>query len=114
MLVSVLHFLTEHDDPYRVVDRLLGALPVGSYLVISHGTFDYMPPKEIAVAQATDPRVRPRSRDEVARFFDGLELVPPGLVPTSQWRVEHEFEPRPAAAEVAMYGGIGRVDGSHR
>jgi hypothetical protein len=112
MLVSVLHFLGEDDDPYGTVGRLVGALSAGSYLVISHGTFDYMSSQEAAVARASDPLLRPRSRDEVARFFSGLDLVPPGLVPSSQWRAEHEPQPRPMAADVAMYGGVARIGGS--
>lgn len=109
MMVSVLHFLGEDDDPYGTVGRLAAALSPGSYLVISHGTFDYMKPEVAAVARASDPLLHPRSLEEVARFFDGMDLVPPGLVPTSQWRAEREVQPRPPVADVAMYGGIARL-----
>lgn len=109
MLVSVLHFLGEDNDPYGTVGRLVAALSPGSYLVISHVTLDYLPPEEAAVVQASDPLARARTREEVARFFDGMDLVPPGLVPTSEWRAEHEAQPRPSGAEVAAYGGIARI-----
>ncbi len=112
MLVSVLHFLTDDDDPYATVGRLVAALAPGSYLVISHTTFDYMPPAQIAANLAVDARFSGRSRDAVAHFFDGLHLVPPGLVPTTQWRAEHEPQPRPTEADVAMYAGIARTGGT--
>jgi hypothetical protein len=114
MLIAVLHFLGDDDDPYGTVSRLVAALPAGSYLVISHTTFDYMPPEQVAANLAIDARFRPRSRDEVARFFAGLDLVPPGLLPCSQWCADHEPQPRPAVADVAMYGGIGSVGGTAR
>ncbi len=112
MFVSVLHFLGADDDPYATVGRLLDALPAGSHLVISHGTFDYMTPEVAAIARASDPLLHPRSLEEVARFFDGLDLIPPGLVPSSEWHAEHEPQPRPPVADVAMYGGIGIIGGA--
>jgi hypothetical protein len=114
MLIAVLHFLGEDDDPYGTVSRLVGALSPGSYLIISHSTFDYMTPEQTAASRAIDARFRPRSLDEVARFFDGLDLVPPGLVPTSEWRARHELQPRPPVADVATYGGVARTGGTIR
>jgi hypothetical protein len=111
MLVAVLHFVPDADDPHGIVARLTGALAPGSYLAMSHGTFDYLPPSvadsfdELANAQAT----RPRSKERFAAFFDGLELVDPGVVPVSEWRAEDEPPPRPTAAEVSCYGAIARV-----
>jgi hypothetical protein len=57
------------------------------------------------VSQLLTQRVRPRSHDEVTRFFDGLELVEPGVVPIQQWRPESDTE---AAARAGMWGGVGR------
>jgi hypothetical protein len=52
---------------------------------------------------------RLRTRAEFARFFDGLELVAPGVVPLAEWRADDEPEPRPTAAETAMYAGVARI-----
>ncbi len=85
LLVGVLHFIPESDDPYRIVARLIDAIPSGSYLVIVHGASDIQ-----AEAVAESSRVynemssvpyTPRSREQVARFFGGLDLVDPGVVP---------------------------------
>src|SRR5947207_1944724 len=84
MLVSVLHFLTDADDPYAIVARLVSALPSGSYLVASHGTYETVEPGEVARFRALNASspvpFRDRSRLEVGQFFDGLELVDPGIV----------------------------------
>jgi hypothetical protein len=89
-LVSLLHFLTDSDDPYATVARLVAALPSGSYLVISHGTYEVLPPAQAAqftaLNAASPVPFRPRDRVEVGRFFDGLDLVDPGIVPVAAWR----------------------------
>jgi hypothetical protein len=112
MLVAVLHFLTDADDPYEVVARLVSAIPSGSHVVISHVTNDFMPPETTAALKdvATTARIpgQFRSRDEIARLLDGLELVPPGLVPIAEWRADEEEQPRPSAAEVAGYAAVAR------
>jgi len=88
LLIGVLHFIAESDDPYGLVARLVDAVPSGSYLVIVHGASDI---QAEAVAESTrlynqmsSVRYTPRSREQVARFFEGLELVDPGLVPIGQ------------------------------
>jgi O-methyltransferase involved in polyketide biosynthesis len=88
LLIGVLHFIAESDDPYGLVARLMDAVPSGSYLVIVHGASDI---QAEAVAQSTrlynemsSVPYTPRSREQVARFFDGLDLVDPGLVPIGQ------------------------------
>jgi SAM-dependent methyltransferase len=90
LLVSVLHFIADADDPWRIVATLRDALAPGSYLVLCHGTDDGKP----AVAHAaekvynrsvtTDLHIRPRP--EILRFFQGFDLIDPGLVPIPQWR----------------------------
>ncbi|MFI7603080.1 SAM-dependent methyltransferase [Actinoplanes sp. NPDC049681] len=110
MLLAILHFVPEGDDPYAIVRRLVGALPPGSYLVVSHATSDYLPPELIAdISSGRHGQGRLRTRDEIARFFDGLELIPPGLAPVAEWRAEDEPAPRPAPAETAMYAGVARI-----
>ena len=108
MLLGVLHLVSDAEDPWRIVTELMAAVPPGSYLVISHPALD------ISAAQAEGQRVYNqnvatpqtlRTRDQVARFFTGLELVPPGLVQVHQWR------PDPAddapAGTVSAHGGVG-------
>ncbi|MER7848707.1 SAM-dependent methyltransferase [Kitasatospora sp. NPDC096077] len=110
VLAAVLHFLREEDEPYRAVATLLAALPSGSHLVLSHGTADFIP---AAVRdrvtgiydRATAPLVG-RSREQVGAFFDGLELLDPGVVTVPLWRPE--AAPAPGAERVSMYGAVGR------
>ncbi len=83
MLVAILHFIVDADDPYGIVARLVEALPSGSYMVVSHVTNDLMPPGVFERIDAANVAggipFRFRTRDEFARFFEGLELVPPGI-----------------------------------
>ncbi|MBU8860600.1 MULTISPECIES: SAM-dependent methyltransferase [unclassified Micromonospora] len=114
MLLAVLHFVPDGDDPYAIVGRLLDALPAGSYLAASHATYDYLPPDVAAEAKAAARGGGPhgvinlRSREEVVRFFDGLEPVEPGVCSVAEWRADGEPEPRPSVVEVSMYGGVAR------
>jgi hypothetical protein len=112
MLVSVLHFLTDDDNPAGIVSALLDALPSGSYLAASHSTTEHAPPKEAAAGvsayRATGISFQPRDSGDFARFaFSGLDLVPPGVVLVSEWRPD-EDGPMPPAAEVSCYGGVAR------
>lgn len=113
LIVAVLHFLTDDDGPHEAVARLVAALPPGSFLVLSHGTWDFMPTQMIEQIKALPtPRTgvfATRTRDELARFFTGLELVPPGIVPLNRWRADDEPQPRPTDAETAFYGAVGRL-----
>ncbi|WP_327351740.1 SAM-dependent methyltransferase [Streptomyces sp. NBC_01304] len=114
LLVAVLHFLTDADDPYRAVGELRDALAPGSLLICTHASFDGIPlPTE--QAQGTvgvyedirNPLVM-RSRDEVARFFEGYEMVEPGLVPPPNWRPETPTDQEDPFA-FAGYAGVGRT-----
>jgi hypothetical protein len=112
LLIGILHFLPDADDPYGIVDRLVSALPPGSHLAIQHPTADFYPPgagAASAYARAGIP-FQYRNRDEFARFLDGLHLVPPGIQPMAEWRAENEPQPRPAAIDAAAYAAIGRKD----
>jgi hypothetical protein len=92
LLVAVLHFIEDAEDPWRIVGTLRDALPPGSYVVVGHATSAGNP----AVAQAFEKvynrsvstQVHVRSRDEILRFFDGFELLDPGLVYIPQWRLD--------------------------
>jgi hypothetical protein len=110
LLVALLHFVSDPDDPYAIVRRLVDALPPGSYLVLSHATFDPLDPDTIAAMNAVNegitPKFRPRTLSEVTPFFDGLELLEPGIVSVSDWRPGPG--PRPTPAEATGYGAVAR------
>jgi trans-aconitate methyltransferase len=109
LLLAVLHLIPDEDDPIGIVRSLVGGLAPGSYLAISHATFDVMPAHTIAKIQKLDGAEswRPRTRDEVGQFFNGLHVIEPGIGPITRWRAADE--PRPAAtiAQAAMYGAVG-------
>jgi S-adenosyl methyltransferase len=90
MLLAVMQLLGEDDEPYRVVADLLAAVPSGSYLVLSHPTSDVQQDQVTAMVARLNTlvaeKVTTRDRDQVARFFAGLEPVEPGLVNVSEWR----------------------------
>ncbi|MFC7529952.1 SAM-dependent methyltransferase [Actinoplanes sp. GCM10030250] len=109
LLYAVLHFLPDPADPYGIVARLMAELPHGSYLVISHITADHDPEKwdrfgDVMRRQGIPTRLR--TRDEVARFFPGMEMVEPGVVPILQWRPDEDVPF--TDAQVALYGGVAR------
>ena len=112
MLLAVLHFFHDADDPYGLVAQLVAAMPPGSYLVMSHGTYDPLPTEAISrleqVNAVTAVRWRARSRDEFARFFVGLELVSPGIVSIGNWRPA-VWSVLPAAEDVVTYGAVARI-----
>jgi hypothetical protein len=116
MLVAVLHFFPDDQDPAGIVAALLDALPAGSYLVASQTTADFNDPDQAAdgvqAVQRAGVPFQTRTAEEFAEAaFAGLELVPPGLVVVSEWRPE-AASPRPLPSEVAYYGAVARKPGS--
>jgi hypothetical protein len=113
LLFLVLHFVRDEQDPYGSVATLVDALPAGSYVVITHGTYDHVPPENLKAADDVEAKTtspaRVRSKAEIAEFFAGLELVAPGLVGISEWRDENEPAPRPSVEQISCYGGVARV-----
>jgi len=110
MTFGVLHFIPDEDDAHGIVRRLMAGLPSGSYLAIQHPTQDFY-----AEGVGTDRSYRNagiafqyRTRAEFERFVDGLELVPPGIVPMSEWRPETDAKKGPAPAEASAYAAVGR------
>jgi hypothetical protein len=102
MLMAMLQHIGDDDDPYQIVATLMGALPPGSYLTISHPASDIdaeaMAKMAAGLNQTMAEKVTLRDKDAVAGFFTGLELVEPGLVQASKWRPASEEEAnRPAA-----------------
>jgi SAM-dependent methyltransferase len=111
MLVGILHFLEDKDEPERIIATLLDALSPGSYLIASHLNPEHDPAGVAAGVRAYRAGgVTVQARDSsafAALAFRDLALVPPGVVSVSDWRPESPG-PRPTLAEVSCYGGVGR------
>jgi S-adenosyl methyltransferase len=109
MLIAVMHLIVDADDPYGIVGRLTAAMAPGSYLALSQVASD-IEPEQMAEAARRYNRLaretqRHRTHAEVTRFFDGLELVSPGVVAVPRWRPDSELA---ASARSGMWGGVGR------
>ena len=109
MLMAILQHIDEAEDPYAIVNSLLAAVPPGSYLAISHPAADIETEAMAQMAERLNKlmaeKVTFRTRPQVARFFDGLELVEPGMVRVQEWRPASEIE---AKSPAALWGGVGR------
>lgn len=108
-LIALMHFLPDGQDPYGITRTLVGALPSGSYLVLSHGTADQHPELKQETESAYrkgEISLRMRTREEVEPFFEGLELVGPGLVTAPEW---YQEEPAPVYERSGFYVGVARV-----
>ncbi|MFI0981090.1 SAM-dependent methyltransferase [Streptomyces sp. NPDC021093] len=113
LLVAVLHFIEDADDPQGAVETLRDALAPGSMLIVTHASYEGVPVSEeqaggtVDVYQQIKSPLVMRSRAEVARFFEGYEMVAPGLVPMAEWRPE-----TPVAQEdpyaFSGFAGVGR------
>lgn len=110
VLMSVLHFVSDDDDPAGIIGTLREAIVPGSYLAIGHLTPDESHPAEVATAIAAlanaSAGVWPRSADQIRGLFDGFELVEPGLVPHRMW---HPDPDTPPVGEYPLcLGGVAR------
>nr|WP_037910780.1 SAM-dependent methyltransferase [Actinacidiphila yeochonensis] len=108
-LLALLHFLPDGEDPYGIVRALVEGLPSGSYLVLSHGTADQHPEWEGKIEAEFKKGAIPlrlRTRGEVELFFDGLELVAPGLVSATEW---YQEGPAPACERSGFHVGVARI-----
>ncbi|MFL5909836.1 MAG: SAM-dependent methyltransferase [Gaiellaceae bacterium] len=109
LMIAMVHFLTMDEQP-DVMDRLREALAPGSYFAATHVTTDDRPADAVAQIEtvyATTPTpIYFRPRAEIARFFDGFELVAPGLVMLDEWQPD-AADPGPVPTGW-MYGGVGR------
>ncbi|MEU9545497.1 MULTISPECIES: SAM-dependent methyltransferase [Streptomyces] len=110
LLVAILHFITEAEKPDQAVAALRDALPVGSFLVLSHATGDFADRSEAqAVYNNATATMNLRTHAEVERFFDGFELVEPGLAQVPFWRPD--TPPPTRSGEIGFYGGVARKTG---
>ena len=110
VLIAVLHFILDAEDPHRMISRMMADLAPGSYLVIAHAASDIGADTAAAMAQSYNASasltITPRDRATVSAFFDGLEMMAPGLTPLDQW-----WGPGPdaiAESGLSCYCGIGR------
>ena len=117
LLMAILHFLPDDEDPLGIVARFRDALPAGSYLAISHGTRDIPERRDMSAEamadmgakverlyQLTTASLVTRTRAQVERFFAGFDLLDPGVVEIQLWRPDGEGSKLPGG----FYGGVGR------
>ncbi|MEU3148050.1 MULTISPECIES: SAM-dependent methyltransferase [unclassified Streptomyces] len=114
LLVAVLHFVDDAEDPYAAVAQLRDALAPGSMLMLTHASYEGIPLPPERAGGAVDvykdirnPLIM-RSRDEIARFFEGYDMVEPGLVPMPKWRPDTAPEDEDPYA-FSAYAGVGRT-----
>lgn len=110
MMLGIMGNIWDDDEAYAITRRLVDALPSGSYMALEDGVFDVVDPEaaketERYRAEAGDP-YRLRDHERITRFFDGLEILEPGVVPVSQWRPE--ALPFGTPPPVSALAGVGR------
>ena len=113
LVVAVLHFITDTEHPYQAVRDILAAMPTGSYLALSHGTYDLIPTDLLPAVRAaaensTQGTLHARTYEEVTAFADGLHLIEPGVVPVVDWHPDREPKPEATPAQSACYGFLAR------
>lgn len=109
LLLGVVHFLPDADDPAEVLATLRDAVPAGSYLALTHVTTDDQPPEVVAafeLSKHTAEPIIPRSRAEVAAFFGDFTLVEPGLVRIPLWRPDDTADIEDPE-RINAYAGVG-------
>jgi S-adenosyl methyltransferase len=109
LLIAVLHLIQDSEEPYQIVKHLTDALPPGSYLAISHPASDINAHQAEAQRRYNERVATPqtmRTHAQVCRFFEGLQLVPPGVVYVHTWRADPDDEP--TTELTSAYGGVAR------
>jgi hypothetical protein len=112
LMIAVLHFVGDADDPVRVVGGYRDALAPGSLLAITHATSDYRPRmarEAERVYQRASHQIHYRAKAEVRALLAGWELVEPGLVDMIHWRPEPDSGPDPLGGDVTRYSGYAAV-----
>ncbi|WP_158843147.1 SAM-dependent methyltransferase [Saccharothrix deserti] len=109
LMVAVLHFVPDSDEPHKAIARYREAMAPGSFLAISHGSFDGVSQdgqesgeQVNAIYRRTDSPLVLRTGEEIASFFTGMEIVEPGVVPLPEWRSDSDD------AFISAYAGVGR------
>jgi hypothetical protein len=105
-MLAILHAIPDADDPHGIVTTLMDAVPAGGYLAISHPGSDLLGRDTVdGLKGITDQMSQPftyRSREQVARFFAGMDLVEPGLVRLEEWRPDPGKPTPPSAGWCAV------------
>jgi hypothetical protein len=117
LLMAILHFLPDEQEPFGIVARFQDALPSGSHLAVSHGTRDIPVRPDMSAEEMTEMGTRveqlyqlttaslvTRTHAQIERFFEGLELLDPGLVEIQLWRPDDQGSALPGG----FYGGVAR------
>ncbi|NUR30445.1 MAG: SAM-dependent methyltransferase, partial [Catenulispora sp.] len=108
LMVAVLHFVTDESDPAAIVSAFTEQLAPGSHLVISHAGRDLLPVEttQLRPIYRSSSTGALRTHAEISAFFDGFDLVEPGLVQLPLWRPE--AAPPEGLSQYWVYGGVGR------
>lgn len=113
LMVAILHFLPDEAEPHRRVATIRDQLPFGSFLALTHGNLDRLTEAQRAPGEEVyrqDTGFYSRSEEDIARFFDGFALVPPGLVWAPEWRPDSP-SPFSRPEDSIMLAGVGRIRG---
>jgi SAM-dependent methyltransferase len=113
MIVAVLHFIPDSDDPARILSTLRAALAPGSYVALSQVSGEGREKETesiVSVYRTTDNSLYPRTRTELRRFFAGFDLVPPGVVWVPEWRPE-TVDSAGSTQPTGVACGVGRLSG---
>jgi len=110
MLLAILHYIPDLAEARRIVARLVDAVPSGSYVTISHAASDISPEAMAEMIRRMNQHLAEgnhvgRTREVVASFFDGLDLLDPGVVKVTEWRPESAVE---AEGPTSLWGGVAR------
>ena len=109
-MLGVLWHVMDNDEAYAIVGHLMEVMPSGSYLALNHPTLEVTGEKMATAIQYWNQYGKPpgthRTPDELARFFDGMDLVEPGVVSITRWRPETTSSGEPE--EIDQFGGVGR------
>src|SRR5262249_26003118 len=109
MLLGILHLIQDAEEPYQIVAHLMDALPSGSYLVVSHPASDIHANQAEVQRRYNEPVATPqtlRSHAQLGGFFEGPQLIPPGVVYVHTWRADPDDEP--PTEMVSGHGGMAR------
>lgn len=112
MLIAVLHFIKDDEEAFSVTRRLIERLPAGSFVAITHLSVDTFPPEEAAahykLMRENKTDAFARTRQQITQFFNGLEIIAPGIVVPSDWRSPVAENQRPPHKDIAGFSGVAR------